>query len=88
MKLSPSWKRLGTLVEYYNDFNHICYFAHSSPDQARLCDLEDQAKSTKKGMWSEGGGSSTVRDLKYSIENPRNYVDSMHQKPVNGDFFC
>lgn len=55
----------------------------NNPDQARLCDLEDQAKSAKKGMWSEGGGSSTVRDLKYSIENPRNYVDSMHQKPVN-----
>lgn len=55
----------------------------NNPDQARLCDLEDQAKSSKKGLWSEGGGSHTVRDLKYSIENPRNFVDSMHQKPVN-----
>lgn len=55
-----------------------------SPDQARLCDLEDQAKSAKKGLWSEGGGSHTIRDLKYTIENPRNFVDSLHQKPVNG----
>nr|XP_023647180.1 staphylococcal nuclease domain-containing protein 1 [Paramormyrops kingsleyae] len=55
----------------------------TNPDQARLCDLEDQAKSVKKGMWSEGGGSHTIRELKYSIENPRNFVDSMHQKPVN-----
>lgn len=55
-----------------------------SPDQARLCDLEDQAKASKKGMWTEGGGTNTVRDLKYIIENPRNFVDSMHQKPVNG----
>ncbi|KAG9280635.1 staphylococcal nuclease domain-containing protein 1 [Astyanax mexicanus] len=55
----------------------------NNPDQARLCDLEDQAKSSKKGMWSEGGGSHTIRDLKYSIENPRNFVDSLHQKPVN-----
>ncbi|XP_035258116.1 staphylococcal nuclease domain-containing protein 1 [Anguilla anguilla] len=55
----------------------------SHPDQARLCDLEDQAKASKKGMWSEGGGAHTIRDLKYSIENPRNFVDSLHQKPVN-----
>lgn len=58
----------------------VCF----SPDQARLCDLEDQAKSSKKGLWSEGGGSHTIRDLKYTIENPRNFVDSLHQKPVNG----
>ncbi|MFT7799310.1 staphylococcal nuclease domain-containing protein 1 [Arapaima gigas] len=55
----------------------------NNPDQARLCDLEDQAKSAKKGLWSEGGGSHTIRDIKYNIENLRNFVDSMHQKPVN-----
>lgn len=55
-----------------------------SPEQARLCDLEDQAKAAKKGLWSEGGGAHTIRDLKYTIENPRNFVDSLHQKPVNG----
>ncbi|TRY84047.1 hypothetical protein DNTS_021076 [Danionella cerebrum] len=55
----------------------------NNPEQARLCDLEDQAKSAKKGLWSEGGGSHTIRDLKYTIENPRNFVDSLHQKPVN-----
>ncbi|XP_062850728.1 staphylococcal nuclease domain-containing protein 1 isoform X3 [Trichomycterus rosablanca] len=55
----------------------------TNPEQARLCDLEDQAKASKKGMWSEGGSSHTIRDMKYSIENPRNFVDSLHQKPVN-----
>ncbi|KAF7694131.1 staphylococcal nuclease domain-containing protein 1 [Silurus meridionalis] len=55
----------------------------TNPEQARLCDLEDQAKAAKKGLWSEGGGAHTIRDLKYSIENPRNFVDSSHQKPVN-----
>ncbi|XP_030639372.1 staphylococcal nuclease domain-containing protein 1 isoform X3 [Chanos chanos] len=55
----------------------------NNPEQARLCDLEDQAKASKKGIWSEGGGAHTIRDLKYSIENPRNFVDSHHQKPVN-----
>lgn len=57
----------------------------SSPDQARLCELEDQSKASKKGMWSDGSGAHTVRDLKYTIENPRNFVDSLHQKPINGN---
>uniref|UniRef100_A0A8D3EEM6 Staphylococcal nuclease domain-containing protein n=1 Tax=Scophthalmus maximus TaxID=52904 RepID=A0A8D3EEM6_SCOMX len=56
----------------------------NNPDQARLCELEDQSKSSKKGLWSEGGGTHTVRDVKYTIENPRNFVDSLHQKPING----
>ncbi|EMP30550.1 hypothetical protein UY3_12321, partial [Chelonia mydas] len=55
----------------------------NNPEQNRLAELEDQAKVAKKGMWSEGTGSHTVRDLKYTIENPRHFVDSMHQKPVN-----
>uniref|UniRef100_A0A671Z425 Staphylococcal nuclease domain-containing protein n=1 Tax=Sparus aurata TaxID=8175 RepID=A0A671Z425_SPAAU len=55
----------------------------NNPDQARLCELEDQAKASKKGMWSEGGGTHTIRDMKYTIENPRNFVDSLHQKPIN-----
>ncbi|KAK1789576.1 hypothetical protein P4O66_015478 [Electrophorus voltai] len=55
----------------------------TNPEQVRLCDLEDQAKAAKRGQWSEGGGAHTIRDLKYSIENPRHFVDSLHQKPVN-----
>uniref|UniRef100_A0A8B9IG62 Staphylococcal nuclease and tudor domain containing 1 n=1 Tax=Anser cygnoides TaxID=8845 RepID=A0A8B9IG62_ANSCY len=57
----------------------------NNPEQSRLAELEEQAKSAKKGMWSEGTGSHTIRDLKYTIENPRHFVDSMHQKPVNGE---
>ncbi|XP_062929037.1 staphylococcal nuclease domain-containing protein 1 [Mobula hypostoma] len=55
----------------------------TNPEQARLCELEDQARAAKKGMWGDGGGSHTIRDLKYTIENPRHFVDSNHQKPVN-----
>lgn len=61
----------------------FCALFHS-PEQVRLCEIEDQAKASKKGFWSEGGGQQTIRDLKYTIENPRNFVDSLHQKPVNG----
>ncbi|KAK1166906.1 staphylococcal nuclease domain-containing protein 1-like isoform X1 [Acipenser oxyrinchus oxyrinchus] len=55
----------------------------NNPDQVRLCDLEDQAKSAKKGMWGDGAGIHTIRELKYTIENPRHFIDSLHQKPVN-----
>ncbi|XP_061270600.1 staphylococcal nuclease domain-containing protein 1 [Bos javanicus] len=55
----------------------------NNPEQNRLAECEEQAKASKKGMWSEGNGSHTVRDLKYTIENPRHFVDSHHQKPVN-----
>nr|XP_036879412.1 staphylococcal nuclease domain-containing protein 1 isoform X2 [Manis javanica] len=55
----------------------------NNPEQNRLSECEEQAKAAKKGMWSEGNGSHTIRDLKYAIENPRHFVDSHHQKPVN-----
>ncbi|KAM8980340.1 staphylococcal nuclease domain-containing protein 1 [Sarcophilus harrisii] len=55
----------------------------NNPEQNRLAECEDQAKMAKKGMWSEGNGSHTIRDLKYTIDNPRHFVDSHHQKPVN-----
>uniref|UniRef100_A0A452FU33 Staphylococcal nuclease domain-containing protein n=1 Tax=Capra hircus TaxID=9925 RepID=A0A452FU33_CAPHI len=55
----------------------------NNPEQNRLAECEEQAKAAKKGMWSEGNGSHTIRDLKYTIENPRHFVDSHHQKPVN-----
>lgn len=63
----------------------VYYFSRPSPEQNRLSECEEQAKAAKKGMWSEGNGSHTLRDLKYTIENPRHFVDSHHQKPVNGE---
>ncbi|KAM4748325.1 staphylococcal nuclease domain-containing protein 1 isoform 1-T1 [Rhinophrynus dorsalis] len=55
----------------------------TTPEQSRLVEIEEQARAAKKGIWSEGTGSQTVRDIKYTIENTRHFVDSMHQKPVN-----
>ncbi|XP_073435341.1 staphylococcal nuclease domain-containing protein 1 isoform X1 [Dendrobates tinctorius] len=55
----------------------------TTPEQSRLAEIEEQARTSKKGLWSEGTGSHTIRDLKYTIENPRHFVDSLHQKPVN-----
>lgn len=69
------------LVELFTCVSFSC----PSPEQNRLSECEEQAKAAKKGMWSEGNGSHTIRDLKYTIENPRHFVDSRHQKPVNGE---
>lgn len=68
-----------------NSLTTNVYVLLPSPEQNRLSECEEQAKAAKKGMWSEGNGSQTIRDLKYTIENPRHFVDSHHQKPVNGE---
>ncbi|CAH1250586.1 staphylococcal nuclease domain-containing protein 1-like [Branchiostoma lanceolatum] len=52
-----------------------------SDDQAKLCDLEDTAKSNSKGKWAPDA-QSHVRDVKWALENPRNFVDAHHNKPV------
>ncbi|KAG8440117.1 hypothetical protein GDO86_006056 [Hymenochirus boettgeri] len=43
----------------------------NTPEQSRLVEIEEQARAAKKGMWSEGTGSHTVREIKYTIENTR-----------------
>ncbi|KAK7494862.1 hypothetical protein BaRGS_00013989, partial [Batillaria attramentaria] len=51
-------------------------------DQQRLIQLEEAAKAASKGK--HGAEANThVRDIKWSIENPRNFVDSHHNKPVD-----
>ncbi|XP_076334684.1 staphylococcal nuclease domain-containing protein 1-like isoform X2 [Tachypleus tridentatus] len=51
--------------------------------QQKLCELEDAAKTAGKGRWSSDPSHNHVRDIKYTVENPRNFIDSLHQKPVN-----
>lgn len=72
-------------ISIVNSLTTNVYVLLPSPEQNRLSECEEQAKAAKKGMWSEGNGSQTIRDLKYTIENPRHFVDSHHQKPVNGE---
>lgn len=52
----------------------------NSPEIARLSELEDAAKAAGKGKWGENAGN--VRDIKWSVENPRNFVDKFGGKPV------
>lgn len=51
-------------------------------DHQRLCELEDAAKTAGKGIWSKDDSKDHVRDIQWVIENPRNFVDSLHNQPV------
>jgi staphylococcal nuclease domain-containing protein 1 len=52
-------------------------------DEARLVAIEEQAKSSCLGKWSKDSESDHVRNMKYSLENPKTFVDSLKQKPVD-----
>uniref|UniRef100_A0A2I9LPS2 Staphylococcal nuclease domain-containing protein 1 n=1 Tax=Centruroides hentzi TaxID=88313 RepID=A0A2I9LPS2_9SCOR len=55
----------------------------AKPNEAlqKLLELQESAKSAKKGKWAQED-QEHIRDVKWTIENPRNFVDSLHQKPV------
>lgn len=53
-------------------------------DQQKLCELEDSAKSAGKGIWGKDSPQDHVRDIKWVIENPRHFVDSLRNQPVKG----
>ncbi|CAL1537379.1 unnamed protein product [Lymnaea stagnalis] len=53
------------------------------PNQQRLAQLEDAARAAGKGKHAEGEASKHVRDIKWTIDNPRHFVDSHHNKPID-----
>ncbi|KAK7107596.1 staphylococcal nuclease domain-containing protein 1-like [Littorina saxatilis] len=50
-------------------------------EQQRLIQLEETAKSAGKGKHA-ADASTHVRDITWTIENPRHFVDSHHNKPI------
>jgi len=47
--------------------------------------LEDAAKAGGKGKWGSAEElASHVRDIKWTIENPRQYVDANKNKEIDG----
>ena len=50
----------------------------------KLVALEDVAKASGKGKWAQDAESAHVRDIKWTIENPRHFVDSHHGRAVPG----
>ncbi|XP_041351228.1 staphylococcal nuclease domain-containing protein 1-like [Gigantopelta aegis] len=54
------------------------------PGQQKLVQLEEAAKTAGKGKWaSDVNVNDHIRDNKWTLENPRNFVDSHHNKPLN-----
>jgi staphylococcal nuclease domain-containing protein 1 len=51
--------------------------------QQKLIQLEEAAKVSGKGKWAEGTGADHVRDITWTLENPRHFVDSHHGKPIS-----
>lgn len=51
--------------------------------ETRLVSLEDHAKSNNLGKWSKDAESDHVRNIKYTLDNPTNFVDSFRQKPID-----
>ncbi|BFZ25084.1 hypothetical protein BsWGS_28123 [Bradybaena similaris] len=53
------------------------------PGQQRLAQLEEAARAAGKGKHAEEEASKHVRNIKWTIENPRHFVDSHHNKPLD-----
>lgn len=53
----------------------------NNAEVARFIELEDAAKAAGKGQWGENA-SKHVRDIKWAVEDPRNFVDKFNGKPV------
>nr|QBI71273.1 ebna2 binding protein P100 [Eurycantha calcarata] len=53
-----------------------------SDELQELINLEEQAKGAGKGKWAATGAQEHVRDIKWSIENMRNFVDKCGGKPM------
>lgn len=56
--------------------------SHTSPELAKLVELEDAAKSSGKGKWGSSPASDHIRNIKWTQDNPRNFVEQFHGKPI------
>ena len=48
----------------------------------RLIELEDAAKTARKGKWSDSPASEHVRKILWTVENPRHIVDKFDGRPI------
>lgn len=56
--------------------------ARNSPELARLQELEQAARAAGKGRWAASGHADHVRDIKWSVDNPRQFVEKARGKPI------
>lgn len=53
-----------------------------SPELQRLLDFEEAAKAAGKGKWNNSSANEHVRNIKWTQENQRNFVDQLAGQPV------
>lgn len=53
-----------------------------SDEQLNLIRLEDEARKNLKGKWGNSPANEHVRNIIWSQENPRNFVDHSNGKPI------
>lgn len=53
-----------------------------NPEQQKLYDLEDAAKASGKGKWGSSSAADHVRNIKWTQDNLRNFVEETGGKPV------
>lgn len=51
-------------------------------EQTRLIELESVAKSGKKGKWADSPASEHIRDIKWTVDDPRKLIEKFGKKPV------
>ena len=53
-----------------------------SAELAHLVEIEATAKAAGKGKWASSGLQEHVRNIKWTVENPRQLVDKFKGKPI------
>ena len=55
-----------------------------SDDQIENKTLSEEARTQQKGVHNEVNKSLHIRNVTWTVENPRHFVDAHHQKPIPG----
>lgn len=53
-----------------------------TPELQRLIELEEAAKAAGKGKWGNDSSQDHVRNIKWTQENQRNFVEQSNGKPI------
>lgn len=56
--------------------------SQKSPDVAHLLELEEVAKSNKKGLWSGDNKDEHIRNVTYAVANPADFLHQQRGKTI------
>jgi len=79
---NPATNTLENITESLVSEGLVTIRRNQNQDNDRLAQLEEEAKAAKRGRWSGANSSEHVRDIKWSMENMRNFIDKQNGKPI------